>query len=100
MVSPMIVTRERKTSMRRTVRHTSIRAGILIGTFALGYAIGSVSTTPAEAQLGDMLKGAAQSGTLGPVGDLGTSIVEMQDHVSGLQKNLDTLRKVKAALGG
>jgi len=31
---------------------------------------------------------------------LGTSIVEMQEHVNGLQKNLDTLRKLKGALGG
>jgi hypothetical protein len=31
---------------------------------------------------------------------LGTSIVEMQDHVNGLQKNIDTLKKVQSALGG
>ena len=32
--------------------------------------------------------------------ELGTSIVEMQEHVSGLQKNLDTLKKIQSALGG
>ena len=83
-----------------TIRHGSIRAGVLAATFAAGYVLGGFSTPPAEAQLGDMIKGAAKSGQLGSVGDLGTSIIEMQDHVNGLQKNLDTLRKVKAALGG
>lgn len=86
--------------MQATARRTSIRAGVLAGTFALGYLVGSVSTPPAEADLGAMIKDAAKSGKLGPVGDLGTSIVEMQQHVDGLQKNLETLRKVKSALGG
>ena len=58
----------------------------------------------ADAQLQDLggaaLKQAAGSGALGSVGELGTSIVEMQDHVSGLQKNIDTLKKVQSALGG
>jgi hypothetical protein len=31
---------------------------------------------------------------------MGTALVEAEQHVSGLQKNLDTLNKVKAALGG
>ena len=73
---------------------------VLAATFLAGYLCGSVGTSPAEAQNGDMIKGAAQSGSLGPVGELGNSIVEMQDHVSELQKNLDTLKKVKTALGG
>jgi hypothetical protein len=29
-----------------------------------------------------------------------TSIVERQGHINGLQKNMDTLREVKAALTG
>jgi len=33
-------------------------------------------------------------------GQLGSSIVEMQQHVDGLNKDLETLRKVKTALGG
>lgn len=86
--------------MQTAIRRTSLRAGALAGVFALGYLAGSVSTTPAEAQLGDMIKGAAKSGKLGPVGDLGSSIVDMQEHVDGLQKNLETLRTVKSALGG
>jgi hypothetical protein len=73
---------------------------MLTATFMAGYLFGSLTIAPAEAQLGDMIKGAAKSGGLGPVGELGTSIVDMEEHVSALQKNLDTLKKVKAALGG
>jgi len=86
--------------MQRNIRRTSISAGILAATFALGYVVGSVATTPAEAGLSDMVKSAAKSGGLGSIGELGTSIIDMQEHVDGLQKNLETLRKVKAALGG
>lgn len=46
------------------------------------------------------MKEAAGSGALGPVGELGTSIVEMQEHVTGLQKNIDTLKQVQSALSG
>jgi hypothetical protein len=46
------------------------------------------------------MKEAAGSGALGPVGEMGTSLVEMQEHVSGLQKNIDTLKKVQSALTG
>jgi hypothetical protein len=34
------------------------------------------------------------------VTELGSSIGEIQQHVDGLQKNLTTLKKVQAALGG
>jgi len=86
--------------MGTMIRRTSLSASVLAATFALGYVVGSVSTTPAEADLGDMIKGAAKSGSLGSIGELGTSIIDMQEHVDGLQKNLETLRKVKSALGG
>lgn len=86
--------------MHTAPRPLAIRAGVLALTFALGYAAGSLSTPPADAGLGDMIKDAASSGKLGPIGDLGSSIVEMQDHVDALQKNLETLRRVKSALGG
>jgi hypothetical protein len=39
-------------------------------------------------------------GALGSVTELGSSIVEMQQHGDGLQKNLATLKKVEVALGG
>ena len=78
-----------------------VMTGILIGVFALGYFCGSVNQRPADAQIGGLLEKAGKSGgTLGSVTQLGSSIVEMQDHVNGLQKNLETLRKVQSALGG
>ena len=73
---------------------------LLAATFLAGYLCGSITTTPAEAQLGDIVNKAARSGQLGPVGELGSSILDMQEHVTALQKNLDTLKKVKSALGG
>ncbi len=88
---------------RRTISR-GLFMGMLVGTFALGFVCGSVSQQRADAQVkelgGSLLKEAAGSGALGSVGELGTSIIEMQDHVSGLQKNIDTLKKVQAALTG
>jgi hypothetical protein len=69
-------------------------------TFLAGFLCGALSQRRAEAQLGEVMKKAGESGALGSVGELGSAIVDMQDHVSALQKNLDTLRKVKSALGG
>jgi hypothetical protein len=73
--------------------------------FAAGFVSGTLSQRQADAQvkeLGDaVMKQAGESGgSLGAAAQLGTSIIEMQQHVSALQKNLDTLNKVKAALGG
>ena len=79
-------------------RRLRIAAAVTI--FAAGFLAGSVTQRRAEAQLGDVMKQAADSGKLGSVGDLGSAIVDMEKHVDGLQKNLDTFKKVKAALGG
>jgi len=47
------------------------------------------------------MKQAGESGgALGSAAKLGTAIVEMQDHVTALQKNIDTLKGIKSALGG
>ena len=46
------------------------------------------------------MKQAAGAGALGSVGEMGTSLLEMQEHVSGLQKNIDTLQKVQSSLTG
>ena len=75
-----------------------LRRGVLVillgGMFLLGFVIGSVSQQPAQAQVPNL------GGALGSAQELGSSIVEMQQHVDGLQKNLGTLKKVQAALGG
>jgi hypothetical protein len=77
------------------------RSALLAVIFAAGYVCGAVGNHAAEAQLGniagDVLKQAAGTGTLGV---MGTALVEAEGHVSGLQKNIDSLKKVKAALGG
>jgi hypothetical protein len=71
--------------------------GVVFGTFTLGYVCGSVSTPRASAQL--QLPGGL-SGTLGAASQLGSSITEIEQHVNGLQKNLDSLKKVQSALTG
>lgn len=78
---------------------------MLLGVFVLGFLVGTVNQRYADAQkipgMGDVMDKAGKSGgTLGSVTQLGSSIVEMQDHVNGLQKNLETLKKVQSALGG
>jgi len=76
--------------------------GMLFGAFTLGYVCGSVSPPNASAQIpGGLLDKAGQAG--GPLvaaGQLGSSITEMEQHVSGLQKNLDTLKKIQSGLTG
>ncbi len=82
-----------------------LQVALLAGMFAAGYVVGSLNQRQADAQLGDVGKAAMEKaggagGALGSVTELGSSIVEMQQHVDGLQKNIETLKKVKAALGG
>ena len=57
----------------------------------------------ANAQWKDLGKAAlgeatGSGGLAGSVADLGTAIVGMEDHISGLQKNLETSKKVQSAL--
>ena len=89
---------------RNTILY-SVRVGMVAGIFAAGYLCGSLTEHNANAQLGDvggelMQKAAGGGGMLGSVAQLGTAITDMEKHVSGLQKNIDTLKTVKAALGG
>jgi acyl CoA:acetate/3-ketoacid CoA transferase beta subunit len=75
-----------------------MRRGVLIsllgGMFILGFVSGSVRQRSAQAQVPGM------GGALDSVKELGSSVVEMQQHVDGLQKNIAILKKVQAALGG
>jgi len=92
--------------MRHAMIRWSTRLGLAALLFGAGYFTGSVGERDANAQglkeLGGaaMKEAAGSGGALGSAAELGTSIVEMQEHVSGLQKNLDTLKKIQAALGG
>jgi hypothetical protein len=85
--------------MNATASARARRAGVLGMVFAAGLVLGSLGQRGAEAQLGDVMKRAGESGALGAAGDLGSAIVDMQEHVNGLQKNIDTLKKVRSALG-
>jgi hypothetical protein len=87
--------------MRKLVKRAAV-AGMCAGIFGLGYLCGSMGQNRADAQgVGGILEQAGKmGGTVGTVGQLGTSIVEMQQHVTGLQKNLDTLRGIQSALTG
>jgi hypothetical protein len=88
--------------------HLVRRAGLATAfalVFSAGYVLGTVDAEPAQAQVGDvgkdLLNKASESGgTLGTAAQLGTTISDMQTHVNELQKNLETLNKIKAALGG
>ena len=80
----------------------AIVIGTAVGMFGLGYLCGSVNQQRADAQgIGTILEQAGKAGgSMGTVGQLGSSIVEMQQHVTGLQKNLDTLKGLESALTG
>jgi len=86
---------------RRTIARAVLTL-VILGAFSLGYVCGSVTQRRADAQgLGNIMEQAGKAGgSLGAIGELGSSIVEMDKHVSGLQKNLDVLRKVQSALTG
>ncbi len=76
--------------------------GVLVAIFALGYVCGTISVRPAGAQLPQLPGGIGGQGggMLATATQLGSSITEMEQHVNGLQKNLDTLKKIQSALGG
>ncbi len=91
--------------MKRSQIVRAARLGVLAMTFAAGFLVGSVNRHSADAQLGDLGKAAMEKagesgGAVGSVAQLGSAIVEMQQHVDGLQKNIDILKKVKSGLGG
>jgi hypothetical protein len=81
------------------------QVGLVVLIFGFGFLCGTLTQKPAQAQLKEIgqagLKQAGQTGGVaGSALELGKSIVEMQQHVDGLQKNIDTLKKIKSALGG
>jgi len=77
---------------------------VILGVFTLGYFCGSLSQRRADAQMGGLggvlEKAGGMGGPVGSIAQMGSSLVEMQDHVTGLQKNIDTLKQVQSALTG
>ena len=88
--------------MAKKLLTRAVTIGMLLGAFTLGYVYGSATQQRAHAQgLGGLLDQAGRAGgVLGTAAQLGSSVVEMQGHVNGLQKNLDTLKQLQSALGG
>ena len=91
--------------MAKRILSRGLMISVILGVFALGFLVGTVNERYADAQkipgVGDVLDKAGKSGgPLGSVAQLGSSISEMQTHVNGLQKNLETLKTVQSALGG
>jgi hypothetical protein len=74
---------------------------VIVGGFGLGYVCGSITQRQAQAQMGGLLEKAGKmGGPVGSIAEFGSSIAEMQDHITGLQKNLDTFKKVQSSLTG
>jgi hypothetical protein len=90
--------------MTKRILARGLMISVILGVFALGFVLGTVNQRYADAQIpgvGDVLEKAGKSGgAVGSVAQLGSSISEMQTHVNGLQKNLETLKTVQSALGG
>jgi len=73
-----------------------LRIAAVVGIFGAGYLCGTLGQRSAAAGTDVPQKG---GGSFGAFGELGRSIIEMQQHVDGLNKELETLRNVTAALG-
>ena len=91
--------------MKRKSMLYSVRIGVITVVFATGFLFGSMTQNNVNAGLadlgGDLMKKAADSGgSLGTVSQLGTTITDMEKNISGLQKNLETIKNVKSMLGG
>jgi hypothetical protein len=91
--------------MQTTRLGRTVRIGIVAAVFGAGFLCGSVTQRSADAQLKELgeaaMKQAGESGgALGSAAQLGTAIVDMQQNVDGLQKNIDVLKKIKSSLGG
>ena len=83
----------------------SVRIGVITAIFAAGFLCGSMTQHNANAGLEDLggnlvNKAADSGGPLGTAAQLGTTITDMEKHINGLQKNLETIKKVKSMLGG
>ena len=73
-----------------------LRIAAVVGIFGAGYLCGTFGQRGACAEMGAPREG---GGSFGPFGQLEKSIADMQQHVDGLNKELETLRKISGALG-
>jgi hypothetical protein len=86
-----------------------MQVAAILTIFGAGYLCGTVTERRAIADMTDlggavggaaMKEAAGGGGALGQAAKLGTAISDMQSQVDGLQKNLETLKTIKSALGG
>jgi hypothetical protein len=78
-----------------------LKTGLLGAVFAVGYLCGTTTHPTAQAQMGDLMQKAGESGgALGSAAKLGTTITDMKDSLDKLNKNMGTLEEIKKALGG
>jgi hypothetical protein len=73
--------------------------------FGTGYLVGTITHPSADAQMDQlekkaMEKAAGAGGPLGAAAQLGQTITGLQKNVTELQSHIDTLNKIKSALGG
>jgi hypothetical protein len=90
--------------MRQSMKR-AVNVALLTSVFVAGYLFATVTHPTAEAQMGDLGKKAMEAagesgGSLGAAAKLGTSISEMRDHLTALNKDVDTLEKIKTSLVG
>ena len=94
--------------MTRSVKR-GMQVGAILTIFGAGYLCGTVTERRAIADMADLgsavggaavKEAAGGGGAIGQAAKLGTAIGDMQTQVDGLQKNLETLKSIKGALGG
>jgi len=83
----------------------SFRIAAFAVVFGTGYLLGTITHPSADAQMEQLEKKAMEhaagaGGPLGAAAQLGETITGLQKNVSELQSHIDTLNKIKSALGG
>src|SRR5437660_7206392 len=97
----IILSNSKEVFMTQRKFSRGLMTAVIVGVFGLGYVCGSMTQRQAEAQVGGLMEKAGKmGGPVGSVAQFGSSIVKMQDHITGLQKKLDTYKKVHASLTG
>jgi hypothetical protein len=95
--------------MAKALGGKGARVSVLAGVFAAGFLAGAWSQHDANAQLDGLGKAAGKAadgsavgegGALGAAAKLGTTISDLEGHVTGLQQNVEALKAVQSLLGG
>jgi hypothetical protein len=87
------------------MKRRTFRIAAFAVVFGSGYLVGTITHPSADAQVNELGKKAMEQaagagGPLGAAAQLGDTITGLQKNVSELQSHIDTLNKIKSALGG